>query len=179
MNTSTRKHQFEWDDKITKRKRQYCLVQNATINIVTTFFILASIIPLSTAQDLKICSCSPLTYYMKLDFSKAGCPLGVSDNIGLEGSTCFYTELDPDHDNDFKPVVITDLSFAELDRSLAGIKVLNKFDTRLEDGDIVEYGSVTSNNINVTTGGLHGTFRAINQANHSFTLNFILKFSYH
>ena len=114
---------------------------------------------------------------MKLDFSKTGCPIEVSDNRGLEGSTCFYVEIDPDHDNDFKPVAITDLSFVELDQTLTGIKVLNKFDTRLEDGDIVKYTSVTSSNTTVITGGLSGTFRAINQANHSFTLEFILKFS--
>lgn len=178
---SIHKHQSQ-QGKITRRKRRYCnAVQTKSMYFVTSLFILAwaSVVPLAAAQQVKVCSCTPLTYRMVFDFSREfsgdEC-IQIATDGGNKGSTCTY-DIGPDFDGDLKPAVITNFSFSELDQSLAGIKVLNQFNTRIEDGDEVEYESVTAIDSEVITGGISASFTAINQANQTFELSFLLRFS--
>ena len=176
IGTSSHKRQSQLD-KVTKRKRRQNAVKYAAINVVTVLFALASIIPQAAAQVVQTCSCSPLTYRMVFDFSKDGCPLQIADTRGIKEVKCDYEDIAPNFNGDFRPVVVTSVFFLELDLNLDGKKFLSRTNTRLQDGDLVEYESVTSVDSSVITGGVQGSFTATNQANQTFTLDFLVRFS--
>lgn len=161
-----------------KRKVAKSITPVSTVMIYTLTLLLLMMLPLSTNAQQQICSCSPPTYYWQLDFSRAGCPLSVTGQGGTAGTPfCDLSSVSPNFNGDFKPVAITDFLFIELDTQLSGIKILELTDTRLENGDTIEFESVTSVSQGQISGGLQGAFVAVNQAGQKFTLDFLLRFS--
>ncbi len=130
----------------------------------------------SSNPSVKLCSCTPLVYRWKMNFSTVGCPHRVSNQKGIVGTMFCRWFHDRDQERphmDLKPNVITKLTMRELNPAK---EVINEYthDGILHDGDEFQYESVTK--AGQVTGYLTGRIIAINDPG-EFGLDFRLRFS--
>ena len=161
-----------------QKKRQYH-TSSIMSNMLLFFFMMmfASQVEQTEAQTpVQVCDCSPPTYYWKLNFS-TGCPNQISTTGGTKGGsgTCVYDDFGSDFNNDFTPVVVTDVQVIELDVNLLPIKGLESFNVSLVDGEVITFQSQST--LGEITGGLQGEIRAVNAAGQAFSQKFIIRLS--
>lgn len=126
----------------------------------------------------EICSCSPLVYRWKIDFSLSCLPVGL--NVGpSQGITNFDCDVVGDDASitDLKPIVITSYQLSELDMNLQVFKSEAAQDLSLTTGDVVEFRSETSVNSAFYSGGFQAIFDAKNELGQSIRFTWILVFS--
>lgn len=124
------------DAQIAKRSRSSFLGSVLLLLSTSTPSVTAQVI----GQDIFICS--PTAFTFTLDFS-GDCPGTVEEGPGIEGLDCFFlrnSTIDP------RPASVKTIQILELDLDLNTIFVDN-FVGNFQDGDSVEYSSVSAGDI--------------------------------
>jgi hypothetical protein len=122
------------------------------------------------------CSCTPLIYHWKLDFS-GSCPplqIPVGDGYGIANAFCKVTGSSSD---DLIPVSVTAYTIIELDDELTPLKIQSEKDVNLVDGSLIRFSSLTAAEPNIYTGGLQVEISAVNSIDEPIRLVWILAFS--
>ena len=142
------------------------------INIVKALFTLALMINQTSAQENRICSCSPPTYKFKLDFSSGfsgDCTNSLEpDNGGVKSNSCFF---------DDNPIGVPDkligITFIILDENYAAKKGFIRSDLNLGNGEEIEFVTLA----NEISGGIQGNLVILNTNGQQSSLNFIVQFT--
>lgn len=122
------------------------------------------------------CSCTPLIYHWKLDFSGTCPPLQVPVGIGHGVSHAFCKVTGYGTDN-ITPVTVTAYTIIELDDELTPLKIKAEKNLNMTDGNFIYFSSLTAAEPNVYAGGLQAEITAKNSLGESLRLVWILAFS--
>jgi hypothetical protein len=136
-----------------------------------------------SAQNDGVCSCTPLVYNWKLDFSRTcsrsyvNIPTGKG--TGIIEASCDI--IDPNivgpSVTDFKPISIVSYQIIELGLDLIPVKVDGQSNVTLSNESAIVFSSLTAAKQNVTSGGLQATLIALNTDQQRIELNWIVKYS--
>ena len=136
-----------------------------------------------------LCSCTPLVYKWKLDFTQS-CPpanISVGNDAGVKDAYCTVTN--GSNLTDLKPVSVTSYQIIELDDFLVPIKVkaepnplpleveTSKSMITLKDGDEISFSSITGVQPSVISGGLQARMDGLNSADEKIVLEWIVRYS--
>jgi hypothetical protein len=130
----------------------------------------------SNDNPASLCSCTPLVYTWKLDFSSSCPPANITVGNGA-GIQDVYCAVKADGLTDKVPISVTSYQIIELDQLLIPVKVKTESDINLKDGDLISFSSITSAEPNTFAGGLQATVDGLNSANESIVLEWIVRFS--
>jgi hypothetical protein len=139
--------------------------------------LLASMISSVSAQVLgvDVFICSPTAFKFQLNFS-ASCPGNVVSSPGIQGTDCYYIK---NSTTNLSPVSVVQIQVIELDLNLESAFVQN-YIHNFEDGDSVEYTSLSATNItspSMIPGGIQLNVRGINSDGDSVTNSFIVDYT--
>eukprot|EP00554_Chaetoceros_debilis_P013853 CAMPEP_0194115890 /NCGR_PEP_ID=MMETSP0150-20130528/24766_1 /TAXON_ID=122233 /ORGANISM="Chaetoceros debilis, Strain MM31A-1" /LENGTH=394 /DNA_ID=CAMNT_0038806463 /DNA_START=304 /DNA_END=1488 /DNA_ORIENTATION=- len=150
-----------------------------TSHLQVFLVLLVSLIVRST--DAQACSCSPLIYKWKLDFTQScpppGLSLGIGDGKGITSVECDVTMGNPEDPVDLDPKNVTYYQIIELDEKLAPVKVNSETDLGLLDGERMSFVSVTASETELVTGGIQASVYALNAAGNEIRLTWIVRYS--
>lgn len=124
-----------------------------------------------------LCSCTPLVYKWKLDFTQS-CPpanISVGNDAGVKDAYCTVTN--GSNLTDLKPVSVTSYQIIELDDFLVPIKVKAEPNITLKDGDVISFSSITGVQPSVISGGLQARMDGLNSADEKIVLEWIVRYS--
>jgi len=124
-----------------------------------------------------ICSCTPLIYRWRFNFTES-CPpvkVNVGPNAGISDSSC---KIDgPPNVTNLKPSLIDSIILIELNRNFVPLKPLILINKNFTDGDIVTFESITVGDENIISGGFQVTAIGINSESEQVELNWIVSYS--
>lgn len=121
------------------------------------------------------CSCTPLVYHWKLNFSGTCPPLQVpvGAGYGIANAFCKVTGSS----SDMTPATVTAYTIIELDDELTPLKIQSEKDLALDDGSFIRFSSLTAAEPNIYTGGLQVEISAENSIGEPIRMVWILAFS--
>jgi len=129
------------------------------------------------------CSCSPLIYKWKLDFSLSSCRssnLTVGPSAGISESFCELKALDDEKSNDeidVTPVKLDSFAIIELSHDLLPIKVQTGSGLNITDGDFLSFSSLTAVQSDIISGGIQATLGGVNSFSQKVQLSWIVTYS--
>ena len=127
------------------------------------------------------CSCTPLVYNWKLDFSRACSISNINITTGAgNGILEAWCEIiDPIGNSvtDFKPISVVSYQIIELGLDLIPIKVEGKSNTTLSNETHIAFSSLTAAKKNVTAGGLQVSVIGLNADDEKINLKWIVRYS--
>lgn len=125
-----------------------------------------------------ICSCAPLVYRWKIDFTLSCPPVGldIGPGKGITNVDCDVVGGDVSV-SDLQPIKITSYQLSELDMNLQIFKSEAAQKLSLMNGDIVEFTSETALDPTFYSGGLQAIVDAENELGQYIRLTWILVFS--
>jgi hypothetical protein len=148
---------------------------------VSSFLLAISLCILVSGQaitSLTNCSCSPLTYKLRLNLSLTCPPYNVTmgPDSGVQRLFCQISSS-TNGVNNLTPTSITEYRIIELSQSLSPIKVKSVSNVSLQSGSYISFESTTLFNSSVVTGGIQISMSGLNIASNPLTLNIILQYT--
>jgi len=155
-------------------------IKNRKSHIIWSLLLLSQMVFHATGEGT--CSCSPLVYNWKLDFSLSclSSNVAIGPSTGISESFCEIKALDHEISNDEiddVPISVDSFTLIELSDNLLPIKVETASGLNLTDGDVLSFSSLTAVKSNVFSGGLQATLGGINSVSQRVELNWIVKYS--
>ena len=96
------------------------------------------------SQAEALCSCTPLVYKWRLDFDLTCPPANVSFGLNA-GMMDVFCQIDSEaNTTDLTPVSVQSYQIIELSQGLTPIKVNNRSDLNLTNGNIITFNSMTT-----------------------------------
>ena len=146
--------------------------------LLTIFTIFVN---LSTSHAQDLCSCTPLVYKWRLDFDLFCPPANVTSDEFDTGNTgirdVFCQIVSESNTTDLKPVSIISFQIIELSQNLTPIKVNNRDDINLKNGDVITFNSLTTVQPEEISGGLQASVNAINMNLETIRLEWLVRYS--
>lgn len=145
--------------------------------------LLTIFVDISTSHAQDLCSCTPLVYKWRLDFDLFCPPANVTsdetnaENAGIRDVFCQIVSGGGSNTTDFKPISIISYQIIELSQNLTPIKVNNRDNINLTDGDIITFNSITAVQPEEISGGLQASVNAINMNLEPIRLEWLVRYS--
>lgn len=130
--------------------------------------------------SVSTCSCSPLTYKLRLDLSGTCPPYNVTagPDSGIQRVCCAISSS-PTNDikQDLTPIAVTEYQIIELSQSLSPIRVKSVSNVILQSGSYISFESTTLLNSSIVTRGIQVAMNGVNNDSSILNLNIILQYT--
>lgn len=151
---------------------------------VALLLLLVNLVSFVSSQGVEICSCTPLVYTWKLDFSRTcsrnDININIGETTGIRSAACDVIDpniIDPSTVTDFEPVVVTSYQIIELGLDLIPIKVDGRSNLELFNESSISFSSITASQENAISGGLQASVVGFNANNQRIQLNWIVRYT--
>jgi hypothetical protein len=178
-------HKINIEQNIIKiKKKQTPLSNFHLLNLIASIMLslhqilLTILIKIVVSQEPDgSCSCTPLVYKWKLDFTQSCPPADITVGNGAGVKDAFCTVKNGSNLTDLKPVSVTRYQIIELGQDLTPIKVKEESMITLKDGDEISFSSITGAQPSVVSGGLQVHMDGLNSADEKIVLEWIVRYS--
>lgn len=153
--------------------------------LASLLLLMMDLVPFVSSQGVeRICSCTPLVYTWKLDFSRTctrnNININIGETTGIRSAACDVIDpnvIGPSAVTDFEPVVVVSYQIIELGLDLIPIKVDGRSNLELFSESVILFSSITASQENVTSGGLQASVVGFNADNQRIQLNWIVRYT--
>ncbi len=126
------------------------------------------------------CSCTPLVYKWRLNFTEfcnGYLNIDQGPGTGIDSAFCKIDAPIGSNATDLTPITVTSTQIIELDRDLLALKIQSFKDLNLADGSRIEFTSYTAANADDYTGGIQAELIGFNAQLQSVRLRWSVRYS--